>query len=526
MSEKAIYAFMLILILSVANAAVLGEKFDLDMAEHTSETITNYRDLQVTLVGVGKPTDPGMPGTATIQLYAADFGLGEITLPVGSSKVFHGADVRLLEMAIDELSGVGYATLVVTGIETLPDTTPPEFREFRVHPEEDGEGWIIAKTPTVLFTVSDDGGVESCYTLETDAVQWDCALADSGAETTGAKCAMYEWSYGAPGSYMLSVFCRDGNGNIGHYVLDRIKLCSEEHRDGKMCGEQPKEPEQLCGNGICERGESCYNCPDDCGECAREPECRTDDDCATLEYCPDGSSYRRAMCVNGVCEGLMFAGGSPCFDETRGCTPGMDCEEDEVKQIPVEPPKIPEPPPEETVTLRMLSGWNLFSIPGQLGRLVKEDDPCSSAEQEGLRAFYYDPGTSQFSEASDMSDLTRAYWVYLAWGKCVVTAELVSGTPIRDLSELKAGWNFVPVVPEMVGHNLNELGDCNFKGIYYYDGEAGNWVSLMDTETDSSLYGKALAVYASSDCSLYEELQPPALPDIGNLLYGWWSRWT
>lgn len=44
--------------------------------------------------------------------------------------------------------------------------------------------------------------------------------------------------------------------------------------------------------------------------------CETDDDCGPLKRCGDGSTYRSMVCADGVCDMVMFAGGSPCFDES------------------------------------------------------------------------------------------------------------------------------------------------------------------------------------------------------------------
>lgn len=114
--------------------------------------------------------------------------------------------------------------------------------------------------------------------------------------------------------------------------------CGDEKKKQCLgCREVQVEKREICevidevtgerGNCRIVGGGLSYECSGEPPDIALGEECQVDNDCAPLEYCPDRSSYRISKCVNGKCEEIDFAGGNPCFDEGRGCTPGLDCPE-------------------------------------------------------------------------------------------------------------------------------------------------------------------------------------------------------
>ena len=88
-----------------------------------------------------------------------------------------------------------------------------------------------------------------------------------------------------------------------------------------------------CGDGVCEEGESCYACPEDCGECCGNGVCEPDygEDCATCE------ADCGPCCGNGVCEADRGEDCTTCEEDCGPCPPvcgngvveaGEQCEQD------------------------------------------------------------------------------------------------------------------------------------------------------------------------------------------------------
>ena len=54
-------------------------------------------------------------------------------------------------------------------------------------------------------------------------------------------------------------------------------------------------PMGICGNGRCDRGESIYNCPIDCGHCG-------DGICDVSEHCGTGTTWDNCYLDCGACQ--------------------------------------------------------------------------------------------------------------------------------------------------------------------------------------------------------------------------------
>jgi hypothetical protein len=111
--------------------------------------------------------------------------------------------------------------------------------------------------------------------------------------------------------------CGDCPPTCPNGVCDAGETCQTCPED---CGPCPPE----CGDGFCDQGagETCANCPQDCGQCP--PQCG-DGFCdqgagETCANCPQDCGQCPGFCGDGNCD--QFAG-EDCFNCPADCCPGM-----------------------------------------------------------------------------------------------------------------------------------------------------------------------------------------------------------
>jgi len=88
-----------------------------------------------------------------------------------------------------------------------------------------------------------------------------------------------------------------------------------ECESGETCFNCAKDCGECCGNGVCEemRGEDCFSCPEDCGSCG--PVCGNGE-CESGETCFNCAKDCGECCGNGVCEEMR---GEDCFSCPEDC---------------------------------------------------------------------------------------------------------------------------------------------------------------------------------------------------------------
>ena len=138
-------------------------------------------------------------------------------------------------------------------------------------------------------------------------------------------------------------------------------------------------------------------------------------------------------------------------------------------------------------------GWNLlysFSSPDQLsGHLEKSHIKAIYAfiptTQEYARV-YPNPENSKIDKIGDGYLEKTAFWVYSDYQ----TGETLNGMyngdeymaqeplPLNDLP-LYSGWNFVAILPEMIGKTFNELkGSCIITKVYWWQPREQKFISV------------------------------------------------
>ncbi len=102
--------------------------------------------------------------------------------------------------------------------------------------------------------------------------------------------------------------CPSGSAD-GVCDLIKDKICDPDCTSGT-------DPDCIeCGNGKCEEGETCADCPKDCGTCKTEPECgdkscdsgETQENCCTDCGCPKDEE-----CISNKCKKISDCGNNIC----------------------------------------------------------------------------------------------------------------------------------------------------------------------------------------------------------------------
>ena len=148
------------------------------------------------------------------------------------------------------------------------------------------------------------------------------------------------------------------------------------------------------------------------------------------------------------------------------------------------------------------------------GKIESSGNNCNSSE---WTLFEYVKESNSFRKITDPSP-GRAYWIYNPGRSCEAKVTIRNSLGIGDLEPITKGWNFVAIVPEMIGKKINELGNCDIRAAFSYDAASRKWENLTDKEMSRSHLGKGLASYSNNSCKLGGGTsispEPPPLPEI------------
>jgi len=164
-----------------------------------------------------------------------------------------------------------------------------------------------------------------------------------------------------------------------------------------------------------------------------------------------------------------------------------------------------------TFTYKISKGWNLYSMPGEI---EAERNNCNSSEWS---LFEYVKETNSFRKVKNPVP-GKAYWLYNPGKSCEAKVFIRDVITLNELGNVTRAWNFVAVVPEMIGKNINDLGSCNLRAAYRFNAKNQQWEGIMRTTIDRSDIGKGFAIYSNNNCTLGElsfgRPSIPALPEV------------
>ncbi|GAB4509594.1 MAG: hypothetical protein Tsb0020_26210 [Haliangiales bacterium] len=247
-------------------------------------------------------------GTQTVtEFNELGFTGGAFVPHVISLTQFEGANIRI--------------TFAFDSVDNIANTTEGWFLDDLRIVASDGNAQCahdLCESGEALDPTCDTCAADVCavdgFCCDPAGGAWDATCVGLAEDLCGLDCS------GGP-------TCGDGVCEPG----EDCETCPED------CGECPPPP--VCGDGVCEPGEDCETCPEDCGECGGEcvhdlcdegepldPAC---DQCAADVCAADGFCCEVAW--DGICVGLAedicgldCSGGPTCGDGV--CEPGEDCE--------------------------------------------------------------------------------------------------------------------------------------------------------------------------------------------------------
>ncbi|MFB6076207.1 MAG: hypothetical protein ABEK17_03630 [Candidatus Aenigmatarchaeota archaeon] len=158
--------------------------------------------------------------------------------------------------------------------------------------------------------------------------------------------------------------------------------------------------------------------------------------------------------------------------------------------------------------VKINNGWNLLSLPGDS---IRSDS--STCKVSDFLTYEYVKEKGEYKQTESM-ETGKSYWVYNPNNDCKVQFEVLETTSLSDLSQLKTGWNFIPIIDSMIGNQINNMGGCGskLKGAYIYDVDKNKWDGISNKKINENYYGKGIITYTKEECTF--ENKPPKLPEF------------
>ncbi len=131
---------------------------------------------------------------------------------------------------------------------------------------------------------------------------------------------------------------------------------------------------------------------------------------------------------------------------------------------------------------------------------------------------------SKQAEGYRFSTPWGAKWVYTKKA-CSLGFEIPRQGEINNYRKMSAGWNFIGIVPEMIGQSLNEIkGNCELERAFLWDVKNQQWGTILNLINDKEIIskeggvGRGMVLKVSSECQLADlsesnQVNPPQIPN-------------
>ena len=176
------------------------------------------------------------------------------------------------------------------------------------------------------------------------------------------------------------------------------------------------------------------------------------------------------------------------------------------------------------LSINLYKGWNLVSLPSKLisfGRLTSQNKFVSFVfikEQQKFVSLKQAVSILGGNFGEYLSE--NGFWIY-SYSDTSMTFIISETKENDDDIMIVKGWNFVPIMEDMVESQLEDLkGDCRFEKSYLWNPSLQEWESMREDFTFlPQNINTAFLVKSAGECGFYTSppevngMQPPNLPE-------------
>ena len=318
-----------------------------------------------------------------------------------------------------------------------------------------------------------------------------------GSGSSGMASVSYVVSVSASG--VVNRGCTDSDGGKNYYVTSVVSTVDRGSYNDRCVISQaqpdPRKSYYVSKNGVyyfdvqdCS-GSNCHIAESYCDSTTKQ---FSPDEFFDVQKCPSG-------CSDGACITEIVS--KPIYP---------------IEEIPPQVEKLPPDVPEEgfDASVTIEKGWNLVGFSLFNSRI--RENTCKN--NDVLAAYGYDSSARKYFSLIDGGksqslDMASGVWLKMA-GQCSIAYTLQEPYGWTDGRKLAKGWNFISVVPDMVGSRLEDFsGDCEVMSAYAFDSRGRKWDDVASSVFGSGDVGGGIVVGVSGDCALgFADAIPPPLP--------------